>query len=465
MKEQMLPFAAVVLSLGWSVSGRAESLLSLDANDLYSPHVAGTSVVTLDTTTAAAPAAAAAAAEPALVTPIDYSGDIWQSPALTGNWGGTRQQLMNKGIRFDASLTQVYQQVTSGGKNYTATYEGNVDVALRLDTGKMGLWPGGMFVVHAEGRYGNSALGYTGSLVPVNNEAIYPAGNKDVIAIPELNYTQFLCDWAGVAVGKFMPVDDNVFASDSSSQFLNSAFNFDPVVGTTMPLSGLGAAVVVLPAPWLMVTTMAMDTEGRADTAGFDTVFNPGTSFLQLWEFTVKPFGQVGHQRVTGIYSNKDRTLLTQTPRDIFGAIITGGGVGALSKASNDWCAYYDFDQYVYTIDAAKNRGFGFFGRVGFGDGNVNPVQEFYSGGIGGKGVIPSRENDTFGIGYYYMGISDQLQPILARRVRDEQGVELFYNFALTNWMHLSPDLQVISPTQGHVDTTCVIGVRLKIDF
>ena len=46
-----------------------------------------------------------------------------------------------------------------------------------------------------------------------------------------------------------------------------------------------------------------------------------------------------------------------------------------------------------------------------------------------------------------------------------EQGVELYYNIAVTPWLHVTPDLQIISPAGKSVDTTVVAGLRVKIDF
>ena len=112
-----------------------------------------------------------------------------------------------------------------------------------------------------------------------------------------------------------------------------------------------------------------------------------------------------------------------------------------------------------------KDQGFGLFGRFGLTDGEVNPVQEFYSIGLGGKGMIPGRDNDSFGVGYYYLAISDKLPRVIERRTQDEQGVELYYNVAVTPWLHITPDLQVIEPARENVDTTVVAGVRMKIDF
>ncbi len=119
----------------------------------------------------------------------------------------------------------------------------------------------------------------------------------------------------------------------------------------------------------------------------------------------------------------------------------------------------------MYTVPGKQNQGFGLFGRFGLTDGEVNPVQDFYSIGLSGKGMIPGRDNDNFGVGYYYLAISDKLPRIIERRTQDEQGLELYYNVAITPWLHITPDLQVIEPVSKNVDTTIVAGVRMKIDF
>jgi porin len=49
--------------------------------------------------------------------------------------------------------------------------------------------------------------------------------------------------------------------------------------------------------------------------------------------------------------------------------------------------------------------------------------------------------------------------------LRDEYGVELFYNLRIAPGCHLTPDLQVIHTGLAPVQTALVLGVRLKLDF
>jgi porin len=105
-----------------------------------------------------------------------------------------------------------------------------------------------------------------------------------------------------------------------------------------------------------------------------------------------------------------------------------------------------------------------------------------WSLGVGGKGAIPGRPNDRFGIGYYYLKIESPhfLFPVKGiPRLENEYGVEAFYSVALTPWLLLTPDIQIIRPTQrgvvenslSHnriekpVNTATILGLRLQVIF
>ena len=92
--------------------------------------------------------------------------------------------------------------------------------------------------------------------------------------------------------------------------------------------------------------------------------------------------------------------------------------------------------------------------------------------GVGGSSLVPGRNRDTFGLGYFHVGLSNDFKNLLSGPLappglaqRDEQGVELFYNAGLTPWCHLSGDMQIVQPSTIALDTTILVGARLKIDF
>jgi porin len=118
------------------------------------------------------------------------------------------------------------------------------------------------------------------------------------------------------------------------------------------------------------------------------------------------------------------------------------------------------------------------FFNFGASDGKANPLKYSFNVGIGGKGVVPGRPHDTFGVGWARTQFSDNFLPFLRRELDlgldQEDAVEMYYNASLTRWLNMSLDLQVIDPglkkTLGssglrNVDTVVVGGVRMYIRF
>jgi porin len=82
---------------------------------------------------------------------------------------------------------------------------------------------------------------------------------------------------------------------------------------------------------------------------------------------------------------------------------------------------------------------------------------------VGGSPIL-GRENDTIGIGYYHLGVS-HLPILTLHGFGDENGVELFYNAAVTPWFHLTPDVQILDPAQRNNPTALLVGIRGRLSF
>jgi porin len=405
----------------------------------------------------------------------DYSGDIWNRPAATGDWGGLRQELADNGISFQLDVTQIIQGNAHGGAETDNgfRYSGSTDYWLKFDTTRMGLWPGGLLYVQGETMFGRSINGKVGSLMAANADALFPVPDEPgETTLTNVVYTQFFSEHFGIAFGKidFRGGDQNVFAHDERSQFMNLAFLANPTILPYAPYTALNASIFFRPTDWLTVAFSALDAYGSATRSGFETAFHSpqGTSFLSEWTFTIKPFGLPGHQRVGVIFSTRNFKLLDQDPRFLLPII---GRIRSLittrlnpDTRPDDWAFWYNFDQYVYTEDEDPEQGIGLFGRFGWSSGEANPITQFYSLGVGGKGIIPTRDKDTFGLGYYYVNLSNDLPSLFG--LNSEQGVELYYNIEVTPWLHITPDLQVvINPGGGDNDVAIVYGLRTQLSF
>ena len=77
-------------------------------------------------------------------------------PRLTGSWGGLRDELGKKGVVFDVDLLLSPQGVMSGGSDTGWDFWGNAEYTLNVDTGKLGLWPGGFLKVYGISSFGHN---------------------------------------------------------------------------------------------------------------------------------------------------------------------------------------------------------------------------------------------------------------------------------------------------------------------
>jgi len=444
----------------------------------------------------------AVSAQPVDVPPT-WGGDFWERPRLTGSWWGLRDELGKKGVVLDVDALLSPQGVLSGGKDTGWEFYGNADYTLNIDTGKLGLWPGGFFKLYGDTSFGDSVQGNTGAIVAVNTWLLVPKPNAETSALMNATFTQFLSPKFGLFAGKIFTLDGfkGEFAGDIRNQFMNTGLAF-PMALALVPLSAYGGGVVVLPWEGVVLSAMALDPSGTPTNSDISEAFDDGTTVVASGQVTIKPFGLVGHQSVGGMWSNKTRLSLIQDPSNIarflveerFPRLADPGPIlrrilerffpGLLvpvrpaNREDTTWAVFYGFDQYFWHPGGDQKRGIGMFFNFGASDGDANPIKYSYSMGIGGKGIVPGRPHDTFGVGWARTQFSDNFLPFL-RRTLDlgldhEDAVEMYYNASLTRWLNMSLDLQVIDPalkkTLGssglkNVDTAVVGGVRMYIRF
>jgi porin len=448
-------------------------------------------------------ASGSADAQPVEVPPT-WGGDFWSRPRLTGSWGGFRDELGKKGVVFDTDLLLTPQGVLSGGHDTGAEFWGNAEYTLNVDTGKLGLWPGGFFKISAVSGFGDSVLPQSGALVPVNTGVLVPRPNDPTTGLTNATFTQFLSANLGVFAGKIFTLDAGAgeFAGNYRTQFQNIGL-VSPMSLALVPISAYGGGVLVVPWDGAVLSAMAIDPSGTPTNNDVSEAFADGAMVLASGRFTIKPFGLVGHQTVGGMWSNKERVSLIQDPsntgtfllQERFPRLQDPGPllrriverfvpqllvpVQPANRENSTWAMFYSFDQYLWQPAGDPTRGIGLFFNFGATDGRANPIKYIYSAGIGGKGIVPGRPHDTFGVGWARTQFSDNFVPFLRRSLDlgldHEDAIEMFYNASITRWLNVSLDLQVIEPalqkmlgSSGqlkNVDTAVVGGVRMYIRF
>ena len=446
---------------------------------------------------------APAGAQPVDVPPT-WGGSFWDRPRLTGSWFGLRDEMGKKGIVLDVDLLQVPQGVGSGGRETLAEYGGLAEYTLNVDTQKLGLWPGGFLNVMAMTGFGDNVNKASGALVPPSIISVLPKPGDTTSALMNLTFMQFLSPKFGIVVGKLYTLggDDNEFAHDIHSTFLNTALDFNATLAL-VPFSAYGGALIFLPWKGATFSVSVIDPSGSATNNDITEAFRDGVLVNGEGRVTIKPFGLVGHQLLGFVWSNKERLSLQQDPDNIarfllvrrFERLADPGPilrrilerffpsllvpVQPANTTDNTWAVYYNFDQFLWSPKGDPKSGIGAFFRFGISDGIANPVKYAYNVGLGGKGIVPGRPMDTFGVGWARTQLSSNFVPFLRQRLNlgldKEDAVEMYYNFSVTKWLNATLDLQVIDPALNkfldssgrlqNMSTSVVGGLRIYSRF
>ncbi|MBS0265717.1 MAG: carbohydrate porin [Planctomycetes bacterium] len=392
-----------------------------------------------------------------------WSGDLGTRSQLSGSWAGTREALATNGVSFYCDLTQYYQGVTSGGLARQFEYGGRGDYLLDFDTQKLWGWPGGHIDLRGETRLGQDCNGIDGAISPSNFAMVLPRPGQNVTALTGVQFTQEISEQLSVFAGKLNLLDGTPTAYRRGMRlnyFWNAGMQNNLTRVFLMP-SSLGAGVTVRDDVEPVFSFYLLDSYYTPTTSGFQTLFANGVVNYGEYRLRTNWFGLPGHSAFGVLYSNATRTALDTNPYVLLPGFVTGA---ALPKKNSAWTVTYRLDQVVWADPQDPERGWTLYSDVGLTDGNPNPIRWFANLALVGTSPIGGRNQDTVGLGYYHLGITG-LPTFQALGLGAENGVELYYNAAVTPWFHLTPDLQILDPSKQSTATAVLIGIRGRISF
>ena len=405
----------------------------------------------------------------ARTTPV-YGGPLLSRQYLTGDWYGNRNQLAADGITVDVDHTQFAQSVAAGGVEQETKYGGKVDYFLKYDGTKGNYWDGFSASMHTETRYGEDVNAIDGMFSFGNFNMAFPKAGEDVTAITAVSLTQSVSDNFRVFAAKINSLDDfelNFTGRNGIDRFMNSAAVANIINARTVPYSTYGVGFTVLQENEPLFIFVVRDPDDHATTLDLDELFANGVLLSGTLKILLMPAGLPGHQNFGVNWSSRDYTSVDPASY----VNVPGQGIVAPLE-SGSWALWYNFDQYLWVSPSHPDVGWGVFGMTGISDGNPNPIKWNLTLGVGGNSLIPGRKHDTFGVAWFYLGLSEEFKSLLAGPLappglaqEDELGVDLFYNVPLTPWCHLTSDLQVVRPSTENIDTTVLAGLRLKVSF
>ncbi len=400
------------------------------------------------------------------------------------DWFGVRSGLEERGIKLAGKSSHFAFGVADGinvaappppfGRGDAFSYTGRGEYDAVFDLEKFGGLPHGSLLVRAEhwyGEYGNVSL-RTGSFSPPVFPAALPPAREDKgdLFLTNFIFTQPLSEKFVVFAGKkdvLGAADQDEFAGgDGTEQFVNQALVANPAFLLGLPYTGFVTGVA-LPQDWGMISMIAYDPKDRTqDFFDLGDLYSQGVIAGCEIKVNTNLIGRPGELHAGGFWKHVDLTDLrfSEPPPGVYPEPTVPG----FPTLPDSWTIYTGFDQYLRLYSDAPRKGWGLFGRMSLSDGNPTPIRYFLSAGIGGDSALRADKSDKWGIGWYYVGASDQFGaiPQFVFGPRDGTGIELFYNFQLTRFLNVTPDIQFIRPEASALaDKAFVYGLRANLSW
>ena len=426
----------------------------------------------------AAASSLASAEEPpaAEETPKEQFQDVWNRDLFTGDWRGLRTQLHDHGIDVGLRLSQYGQGVASGGVDQNGEYGGTMDYRVNADLRKLfGLWDGFSVSMHARTRWGQDVSADAGAFALENAGMIMQLpGSYHGTDITGLLVNQMFPLYAGheglLSLGKIDIIDaitlffPSVAYGQEGFWNVNALVSALPWFGAVNGLSLYGGWLASFNEEYGMGESAFLFTGTQNVTTSWTNTdsFEDGAWLAAFHRFFWKLDGKTGYFMVFAGGSTREQT--STDPHDI----IYIPGVGLSTEQKKPW----DIAGYVYQIfwqaeDDPNRKATIFIGGTG-GPDNPQFAQWNVFAAIEAFGPMASRPHDRMGVAGWNNGLSDNFRDLVSPVAdvrKNTWGVEIYYNFEINKWLHLTPDLQFVQNEREADDIAVIPGIRLVMDF
>jgi porin len=402
---------------------------------------------------------------------------------MTGDWGGLRNALQDRGIEFSGGYDAEGWGNTTGGLERGAVYTGLLYFGLTIDLEKAVNWSGAS--LHTKwfwlsGRPPSAEL--VGNLLKISS-----IGGFNTFRDYELWFQQnWLNDAISLRLGQ-IAADTDFVISDYAATFLNNTFGWPafmymnlPGGGPGYPMGTLGIRLALNPVDWFTFQSAAFQGNVYAQNVnlhGFRWRLNGANGFFFLNEAQFR-WNQRAEEK--GLQGQFKAGAWFHTARF---AELGGGGSDATVRGNYGW--YFILDQMLWPKPAETpatpskdndeaqkpDQGLGVFGRMAYEPQDRNYIGFYFDTGLTYKGLMPTRDHDILGVAFAYAPLSSGAKRAVTEAgfvgISAEMALEATYRAQITQWLSVQPDLQYIINPGGNQDhrNALVLGCRVSLTF
>ncbi len=426
----------------------------------------------------------------------DAAEPILERNQVTGHWLGVRPVLSDHGVEIFGGYTAEVWGNTTGGLKTGSVYTGLLDFGASVDLDKAVGWKGASVSttwLWLSGRDASEDL--VGNFLTISNLAGF-----NTLRMSELWFQQnLLDDKISLRVGQ-LSADSEFIISDYSGLFINGTFGWPafasmnmPEGGAAYPMGAPGARLALNPVDWFTFQSAVFQGNVFAQDVnrhGFRWSLDAETGYTFLneahlrWNHREEETGLPGQLKAGAWFQtgNSADALAESTGSGNSGyylildqMLYREPGEAATSGLSKDGKPVVDAKggkSFKAPVSMEKSdQGLGWFGRLGFAPADRNFISFYFDTGITYKGLIPTRDNDSIGLGIGYAQLSNGARSSLAEEGNSPTGAEIVVEFTyqaeITPCLVIQPDIQYIINPGGSTDlnNALVVGGRASVTF
>lgn len=392
----------------------------------------------------------------------DTSTEARFSDRLTGDWGGARAELADKGVEAFAYYNAIVASNVSGGIRKETNYAHDIFAGVKLDLDKLLGWKNTVFTVTGINRQGSDITPSVGSQYSV----MQLVGGQTTFLYNATLEKTFNDGDLSVKFGRMTATDDFV-GSPLYSYSLNNAVDgqiravlFDGVM-TSYPFAVWGGRVKakVSDDSFAQVGVFQISPDmWDASKRGLDMSISSddGVSVFLQYDWNPVIDGRPAH-----FFVGMNNTFFMDLPQF---------NTGSVAEKFTRFYAHGDYQ--VYREPGTADEGLTLFATLAYTAQDkvaIIPLQS--SVGAHYKGLLPGRPDDrTVAFvthGGFSDAYSDQLVAGGGSAVDHEMVFELGHRVQLTKYAYVQPDVQWIKRPggTGNIDDAVVLGVQFGASF
>jgi porin len=252
--------------------------------------------------------------------------------------------------------------------------------------------------------------------------------------------------------------------TDYGLLFLQSSFGINNEISNNIPLSNFPVAALGFRIKWeptesLYLMAEISDGDAGKDESGLHWTLNSEEGLVTFYELGYH-FGDKDESRTMPGTYKFGWWYHTAEFDDVRDVDVSGNPI----EHSDNYGIYFIADQMLFPGEGEK--GLGAFVQVGGVPKDRNEVDFYIGGGIHYRGLIPSREDDIFGLAVAHASISEDLRDV-KKMDRHETAIEATYRVSVFPFLAVQPGLQVVfNPgADSSLDNAIVSILRVQITF